>query len=206
MKKLFLACFLVATMSAFGASIAVQSGGITLNSDNTGAAGSSADPWLINETMTAPGTLIIRDFGAGNPTGTGHSRGRWFEKTVINDTGVDWTSFELELQVILGTASVGCDGLSFADGSLLTGSFSSDQFAGYTRQDVLRDYLNFSGGLVAPGEAVTFRFVVTDNGANNPFYLLQTPNISDIPEPGTTALLGSGLVLAGILRKRLARK
>jgi hypothetical protein len=206
MKKLLLACFLVTTMSAFGASIAVQSGGIAINSTNLGAAGTTGDPWLINETMTAPGVLIIRDFGAGNPTGSGHSRGRWFEKTVFNETGVDWTSFELELQVILGSASGGGDGLSFADGSLLTGSFSSDQFAGYTRQDVTRDYLNFSGGLVAPGESVTFRFVVTDNGANNPFYLAQTPNLSDVPEPTTMVMLGSGLVLAGILRKRLARR
>ncbi|MDB5812288.1 MAG: hypothetical protein JWN94_4410 [Betaproteobacteria bacterium] len=201
----FAALALCFAVPAPAATIGVQSGGITLNSTNTATAGTFANPWLINENMTSPGILVFSNtpLGNANPTGSGHDEGRWFSKTVLNNTGATWTSFELELQVRLGTPSGQGDGLSFADGSNLTGLFTSNQFATYTRQDVTRDYLNFSGGDVLPGESVTFKFVITDNSDNSPFYLVQTPNVIDaVPEPETYGMLLAGLGFMGFVARR----
>lgn len=188
------------------ATIAVHSGGIAgLATNTTGTGADAANAWLISETMTSAGTLAFSDrpLGGGNSTGTVHNFGKWFSKTVTNNTGTTWTSFELELQSVLGVPSTSGDGLSFADGSALTGSFTSDQFSTYTRIDTVRDYLNFSGGDVLAGESVTFSFVVTDNAADN-FFLLQTPNKRDVrvPLPGTLALFGLGGLAAVALRSR----
>src|SRR5262245_53824954 len=102
MKKLVLLA-LVAVLTASAATISVASGGITLNGTDTTTAGSDVDPWLIDETMTSAGTLefCCGPLGDDNPTGSGHAVGKWIAKTVLNDSGVDWSSFELELQVIL---------------------------------------------------------------------------------------------------------
>jgi hypothetical protein len=200
------------TMQA--ATLTVQSGGVAINSYDFTATGNLANPWLINEDMTGLGVLNFAgtpgaggSLGTDNPTGSGHSRGKWISKTVTNNTNTSWTSFELELEVILGTPSGEGDGLSFADGSSLINSFASDKFSAYTRIDTARDYLNFHGGTVDPGQAVSFMFVITDNVGNDPFYLSQTPNKSEAPEPSTMSfmLLGAGGLMAPRLRKLLSR-
>lgn len=172
----------------------VAGGGISIGSQDTTTAGTSAGTaWTVSETMTSSGTLALTDTD-GNPLVTGghispHSHGAWFTKTVLNDTGTTWTSFELELQEILGTPSGEGDGLSFAQGSGLV--FSSSVFSGYTRIDDTRDYLNFSGGVVLHGESVSFTFAITDNAPQSTIYLLQTANKIDtrVPDVTSTALL-----------------
>lgn len=183
-------------------------GNIVLSSTDTSTLGTQATPWTINETYNSHGHLRFGSdqrggpLGDDNPTGSGHDFGKWISKTVTNNSGIVWTSFELELQVQLGTPSGQGDGLSFADGSGLETLFTSSVFSAYTRQDVARDYLNFSGGVVDVGQSVTFNFVVSDNSGNDPFYLLQTANKQDIPEPASLGLAALALCGVALARRR----
>jgi hypothetical protein len=171
----------------------VAGGGIAITGQNTATAGNTVGTaWTVSETMTSAGTLGISDTDgaplAPGPVFGGFTSGTWITKTVLNNTGETWTSFEMELQQILGTASGDGDGLSFAQGAGLV--FTSNVFSTITRQDITRDYLNFSGGSVASGASVSFTFAVTDNSPQTPVFLLQTPNRSDrVPDSGSTAVL-----------------
>jgi hypothetical protein len=198
---------LLGESSLFGVPVfSVANGGIVIGAQSTaGNASTQATAWTVNETVTSAGTLALSDTD-GTPLGTlpPFANGSWITKTVLNNTGVVWTSFELELQEILGTASGEGDGLSFAQGQGLP--FSSNQFGTITRIDTTRDYLNFSNGDVQPGESVTFSFAVSDNSPTTPIFLLQTPNRVDAPsapDAGSTAVLFLlGIAgLAGLRRK-----
>jgi hypothetical protein len=184
---------------------------------DTASNGSSGTPWVLQEKFTSVAAGDLRfsnETGISalsyidpalylNTTGTGHTYGKWIQKTVTNNTNAVWTSFEIELQSIYGEPSLNGDGLSFAQGGELV--FTSNQFSGYTRIEDTRDYLNFNGGDVGIGEEVTFWFAITDNQTRSAFYLRETPNKVDVvgtPEPLTLLLLGLGLMgLAGLRRR-----
>ena len=115
-------------------------GGISITSLTLTGGLTADNAWTVNETLTSAGTLAITDTDGIpllSPGPTFHSSGTWITKTVLNNSGLTWTSFEMELQQIPGTASGDGDGLSFAQGAGLT--FASDQFSTLTRIDSTRD-------------------------------------------------------------------
>lgn len=144
----------------------------------------------------------------GNQAGIGfHANGIWLEKIVTNSTGQDWNFYDHELQSVLGVASTDGDGLSFAQGTASARPWISDKFASFDEVVDVRDYINFYDGTVAAGETVSFYYAITHNGSADPVYLRQRPNYStQVPEPSTVLLFGTGLIgVLGICRKKIIK-
>jgi hypothetical protein len=95
---------------------------------------------------------------------------------VKNLTGTPWTFFDHELRQRRDRRSPEEDGLSFAQGYQSIRPFRSDRFSRVDEETDVRDYINFSRGVVNPGETVTFVYAITDNSPDDRFYLLQRPN------------------------------
>ena len=98
------------------------------------------------------------------------------QSIVTNRTGTPWIFFDHELQEVFGVASPEADGLSFAQGLTQLRPFTSDRYAAADEVTDVRDFINFSTGVVAPGESVTFNYWIADTTPIDRFYLLQRPN------------------------------
>ena len=122
------------------------------------------------------------------------------DKTVINNTGEDWTSFEMILGTGLGanfTPSTLSDMLAFDEPFSSAPSEITNFFSDLLIEE---DRLLFSNGILAAGQTAQFTVYVTvDDLANNPFTIRQIA----IPEPATMSLLGLGGI--ALLRRRRNR-
>lgn len=118
-----------------------------------------------------------------------------FEKTVVNDSGLAWTGFEMTLGTGSGDlfmASTAMDGLGFLSLSEPTGFFSDLVLE--------EDRLIFSNGLLPVGQSAQFNFNL-EALSGVPFTIRQTA----VPEPASLTLLA----LAGVAllrRKRVAQR
>jgi hypothetical protein len=173
-------------------------------------------------TSTAMGSLQISGLDAGvNYT---------VVKEITNNSGTTWTRLANELLDPAGqqedtdndpqpypafvpagyTTSSDLDGLSFAQGSGLPRT--STAFANVFADELTdaRDFLDYFNGSVLDGSSFSLTFGLRDNtGGNQPFLLVQRPNVQSrpttpVPEPATMLLVGGGLAAA--VRRRLKRK
>ena len=124
---------LIAAPASAATIISVAGGGVVIDSFDTSTVGSDVEPWLLNETMTSNALVSFSEVDGSalgeNTTGSGHSFGKWLQKTIVNNTTANWTSFELELRVEPQEPSLDGDGLSFAQTSGFENTFVSDKFA-----------------------------------------------------------------------------
>jgi hypothetical protein len=126
-----------------------------------------------------------------------------FIETVLNSSGVTWTDYHMQLgpastfgsSFVVGTSEADFDLPSPGDGPF---PFTADKFSVAT---VLSDdEIMFSGGSVAPGEAVVFTHGIDVRGG---FTLRQFPTFErPVPAPATLALLAFGLAVLALSRRR----
>lgn len=145
--------------------------------------GMADDPVVITQELLSarPVTLVIRAeqpirprvFDQG-PVANGFIHMRLI---TLNNSGLPWIEFELELQEIPGEPSTFGDGLSFDQRRTDSTYIASDRFVEFSREYEPYDRIRFTAGHANPLETVTFEFLITDFTPVREFYLVQDPRI-----------------------------
>ena len=134
------------------------------------------DPFVLVEEVTGDGeaVLVVSGLGGdfGNRVETQHATGFALHKVVINSTSQNWVNYEIELRETRTASSPYEDGLSFGQAADRP-PMNSDKFETVAAVDEPYDGLSFQGGLVAPGDSVTFTMIVTDETPRSAFLIVQ---------------------------------
>ena len=134
------------------------------------------DPFVLVEEVTGDGEAILVVSGLagdfGNRVETQHATGFALHKVVINSTSQNWVNYEIELREDRTASSPYEDGLSFGQAADRP-PVGSDRFDTVANVDEPYDGLSFQGGLVAPGDSVTFTMIVTDETPRSAFLIVQ---------------------------------
>lgn len=161
-------------MTSEGITFSDELGGFVIRS-LTGT-GRLDDPFVLLEEVTGDGEAILVVSGLagdfGNRVETQHATGFALHKVVINSTSQNWVNYEIELRETRTASSPYEDGLSFGQAADRP-PVSSDRFETVANVDEPYDGLSFQGGLVAPGNSVTFTMIVTDETPRSSFLIVQ---------------------------------
>ena len=144
--------------------------------------GTREDPIVVDQEMlsASPVTLVVRvatRIGTTGQVGVFATGMIHFRLRSLNNSGIAWTEYELELQEQLGIPSVHGDGLSFDQRRAEDDNRGSDSFRIHDTDFEPNDRLVFSEGHVDPLETGDFRFFVTDFTPKLEFYICQDPRI-----------------------------
>lgn len=203
MRLFRLAAFLICGLLSAGTAAATEitQEGLTFSDEGGGDEGSGFtllsvsgrgsldDPYVIVEDVTGPRQAILTIRGlkrVGNRIGTHHIAGIAVTKIAVNRSDKVWQNYQLELREVITRHSPYEDGLSFAQNTILSDTFTASSFPNVQRIDEPQDTLGFSGKPVPPGESAQFTFLVTDMSPVERFYLVQQPlqPLSHLQRPG----------------------
>ena len=156
--------------------------------------GTQEDPIVLVEEVTGTGPVVLTVRGLtpdfGNRATTHHTAGFVLLKVVRNLTLQTWSFYTLELRQHVDYMSPDADGLSFGQGSEAITQFSSNSYRRTRAWTDPFDGVQFSDGLVQPGETAEFRIVVTDSTPRKLFYLVQVPESHLAQGPGPPGAAG----------------
>lgn len=179
-----------------GLTFSDELGGVRL--EQGWGSGSLDDPFVLVEEITSdgPAILIVRGMTHrfGNRIRSHHEIGFALTKLVRNGTSQAWSLFNMELRELFDSPSPFGDGLSFGQASEAGRPFRSDRFTDSLETREPFDGVQFSGGLIEPGETVALSVVITDTTPRWEFYLLQKRDspLAGSPRPDVPARSGAG--------------
>lgn len=186
----------------------VDGGDFVLTGPATGT-GTPSDPVVVEGTMEGENGFldIFNVHRYGNFALTTHEDAIWIQVELFNGTEEVWDNLDFELQTVPGQPSTNPDGLSFAQGYQLDDRpWTSQNFGVFEEFDQDRDFINFTGGTVMPGQTAIVSYIISHNGRANPVHLLLRPNFSPvippIPEPSTWGLACLAAVLGWFCTRR----